>query len=112
SIHWPDINIVSPSDTVYYEILTRKYYVDGHVEDQIQYSREFLMSQNSVFTDNGGINLNIFCRGIPEIVPSACERFGLIFRVRSDSNVKWKDLEWLPIAVYNPDAEAISIGVP
>lgn len=112
SIHWPDVNIVSPSDTVYYEILTRKYYVDGNVEDQIQYSREFLMDQNSVFTDNGGINLNIFCRGIPEIVPSACERFGLIFRVRSDSNVKWKDLEWLPIAVYNPDAEAISSGVP
>lgn len=107
-VNWSDVNIQSPSDSVHYEIIIRVHYPNGSAGEQTTLIKTIPMGENHILSDNGGIVFNIdygkyFANG---------GRAGILFRVRSDSNPKWKDLEWKPIAVYDPDANAIAHGVP
>ncbi len=106
-INWGDISILSPSDDVTYQIFKRIKWPNGNVDESTVFKKTFIMGVDDLFTDAGGIEVDI-----DKKVYGEGGVIGLFFQVYSDSNVKWKDLEWKPVAVYDPDANAVAHGIP
>lgn len=112
SITWDDIFINQPSDMVTYEII-KETTSENIVTEQVIYNSMVFEGMVGYIqkSDNQMGGHNFSSPMLIQVDSLKEEKVSIRFVVTSDSNLKWKDIEWKPRLQFTPDVTSTSDGM-
>lgn len=100
SITWPQINVHNLSDEVTFKIIKRVTGANSNVSNEVIYEQICPQGNVTTLVDDLNNPLSIDLQSIPVTETDETHKVEFLFQVQSDSNVKWKDIEWKPKFVF------------
>ena len=112
SITWDDIFINQPSDMVTYEII-KQTTSENIVTEQVIYNSMVFEGMTGYIqkSDNQMGGHNFSSPMSIQVDSSKEEKVSIRFVVTSDSNLKWKDIEWKPRLQFTPNTTDTTEGM-